>query len=76
MAKGLQIAEPPRRRSEATEHSAEVSQTGRGEKFSQVAEGEKNGYRIVVARVAIQDDLTHARPPQRRSCRGGPAGAG
>ena len=41
MAKGLQIAEPPRRRSEATEHSAEVSQTGRGEKFSQVAEGEK-----------------------------------
>lgn len=41
MAKGLQIAEPPRRRSETTEHSAEVSKTGRGEKFSQVAEGEK-----------------------------------
>ena len=41
MAKGLQIAEPPRRRSEATEHSAEVSKTGRGEKFSQVDEGEK-----------------------------------
>ena len=41
MAKGLQIAEPPRRRSEATEHSAEVSKTGRGEKFTQVAEGEK-----------------------------------
>ena len=41
MAKGLQIAQPPRRRSEATEHPAEVLETGRGEKFTQVAEGEK-----------------------------------
>ena len=41
MAKGLQIAEPPRRRSEAREHPAEVSKAGRGEKFTQVAEGEK-----------------------------------
>ena len=41
MAKGLQIAEPPRRRSEATEHPAGVLKTGRGEKFTQVAEGEK-----------------------------------
>lgn len=41
MAKGLQIAEPPRRRNEATEHPAEVSETGRGEKFTQVAESEK-----------------------------------
>lgn len=41
MAKGLQIAEPPRRRSEATERLAEAPKTGRGEKFTQVAEGEK-----------------------------------
>ena len=41
MAKGLQIAEPPRRRSEATEYPADVPKTGRGEKFTQVAEGEK-----------------------------------
>lgn len=41
MAKGLQIAEPPRRRSEGDEVPAEVPRTGRGEKFTQVAEGEK-----------------------------------
>ena len=41
MAKGLQIAEPPRRRNEATEDPAEVSETGREEKFTQVAESEK-----------------------------------
>ena len=41
MAKGLQIAEPPRRRSEATEHPTEVLKTGRGEKFTQMAAGEK-----------------------------------
>ena len=41
MAKGLQIAEPPRRRSEAPEHLPEGSRTGRGEKFTQVAESEK-----------------------------------
>ena len=41
MAKGLNIAEPPRRRSEAAPESAEDrSETG-GEKFSQVAEDEK-----------------------------------
>ena len=41
MAKGLQMAEPPRRRSEAMEHPAEVSKRSKGEKFTQVAEGEK-----------------------------------
>lgn len=41
MAKGLQIAEPPRRRSEVTKHLTEVSKAGRGEKFTQVAEGGK-----------------------------------
>jgi len=45
MAKGLHIAEPPRRRSEvATETSKEVQVTPEqvgGEKFTQVAESEK-----------------------------------
>lgn len=41
MAKGLQIAEPPRRRSEVTEQAPETPKAGRGEKFTQVAEGEK-----------------------------------
>lgn len=45
MAKGLKIAEPPRRRSEvATETPKEAQvkpEQGRGEKFTQVAEGEK-----------------------------------
>jgi len=41
MAKGLQIAEPPRRRSEPAEVPPETSREGRGEKFTQVAEGEK-----------------------------------
>lgn len=41
MAKGLQIAEPPRRRSESLFEPAGQPQKGRGEKFSQIAEGEK-----------------------------------
>jgi hypothetical protein len=41
MAKGLQIAEPPRRRSEAAQDSPEGPNEGRGEKFTQVAEAEK-----------------------------------
>ena len=50
MARGLQIAEPPRRRSEPVEDKAPVQelpkpqadeQQGRGVKFSQVAEHEK-----------------------------------
>lgn len=41
MAKGLQIAEPPRRRTEVTPQPQEPAQNGRGEKFSQVAEIEK-----------------------------------
>lgn len=42
MAKGLQIAEPPRRRSEAAPEAPEPAETAsKGEKFSQVAEGEK-----------------------------------
>ena len=42
MAKGLQIAEPPRRRSEPAQAAPETNaERGRGEKFSQVAEIEK-----------------------------------
>lgn len=41
MAKGLQIAEPPRRRAEAAPEAREPVETGKGEMFSQVAEGEK-----------------------------------
>lgn len=41
MAKGLQIAEPPRRRSELSEGSTEPPKAARGEKFTQVAESEK-----------------------------------
>lgn len=41
MAKGLQIAEPPRRRSELTERSGAPPEGARGEKFTQVAESEK-----------------------------------
>jgi len=41
MAKGLQIAEPPRRRSEAAQEPTAPSEKGRGEKFTQVAESEK-----------------------------------
>ena len=41
MAKGLQIAEPPRRRSELLEHPGERSRPASGEKFSHVAEGDK-----------------------------------
>lgn len=45
MAKGLQIAEPPRRRSDADVEPPKANliktEKGRGEKFSQVAEGEK-----------------------------------
>lgn len=41
MAKGLQIAEPPKRRSEAAQEAPVAHETGRGEKFTQVAEGEK-----------------------------------
>ncbi len=41
MAKGLQIAEPPRRRNDTAESKPEATRAGRGEKFSQVAEGEK-----------------------------------
>ena len=41
MAKGLQMAEPPRRRSEAPQEPSAVPKEGRGEKFTQVAEGEK-----------------------------------
>ena len=49
MARGLQIAEPPRRRSEPVEDKAPVQETpapqtgeqGRGVKFTQVAEHEK-----------------------------------
>jgi len=45
MAKGLQIAEPPRRRSDTDVEPPKPvlaePEKGRGEKFSQVAEGEK-----------------------------------
>lgn len=41
MAKGLQIAEPPRRRNEVAELAHEAEKAGRGEKFTQVAESEK-----------------------------------
>ena len=47
MAKGLQIAEPPRRRTEAEEPKSEAPKTkpqvahDSGVKFTQVAEGEK-----------------------------------
>lgn len=41
MAKGLQIAEPPRRRAETAAEAPKNPEKGRGEKFSQVAEGEK-----------------------------------
>jgi hypothetical protein len=41
MAKGLQIAEPPRRRTEGMPQPQEPAQKGTGEKFSQVAEIEK-----------------------------------
>ena len=41
MAKGLQIAEPPRRRSEPAAEAPKQPEKGRGEKFSQVAESEK-----------------------------------
>lgn len=41
MAKGLQIAEPPRRRSEPSQETAPDPQKAKGQKFSQVAEGEK-----------------------------------
>ncbi|MEM7674496.1 MAG: hypothetical protein AAF449_00685 [Myxococcota bacterium] len=37
----MQIAEPPRRRSEPEPKVARVPETGRGEKFTQVAESEK-----------------------------------
>lgn len=38
---GLQMAEPPRRRNEPASEAPEEPETGRGEKFIQVAEGEK-----------------------------------
>jgi len=41
MAKGLQIAEPPRRRSTPANQARDKQAEGRGDKFSQVAEGEK-----------------------------------
>lgn len=41
MAKGLQIAEPPKRRSEVAQEVPAAQEAGRGEKFTQVAEGEK-----------------------------------
>lgn len=41
MAKGLQIAEPPRRRSKATSEPAAAPDKGRGEKFTQIVESEK-----------------------------------
>lgn len=41
MAKGLQIAEPPRRRNDGAEAAPKVQETPKGEKFAQVAEGEK-----------------------------------
>ena len=41
MAKGLQIAEPPRRRSETTPEPQRRVQVVTGEKFSQVAEEDK-----------------------------------
>ena len=41
MAKGLQIAEPPRRRSETVEQTQAMPKADRGDKFIQVAEGEK-----------------------------------
>lgn len=45
MAKGLQIAEPPRRRSEAAPDAPKdtraYQENGRGEKFTQVAESDK-----------------------------------
>ena len=41
MAKGLQIAEPPRRRTEAAQEPPAAPKEGRGEKFTQVAESEK-----------------------------------
>lgn len=41
MAKGLQIAEPPRRRSEPPPETEKKMEQGRGEKFAQVAESEK-----------------------------------
>ncbi|TCP38064.1 hypothetical protein [Rhodovulum marinum] len=41
MAKGLQMAEPPRRRTEAVPEAPTTPEKGRGVKFTQVAEGEK-----------------------------------
>ena len=41
MAKGLQIAEPPRRRTETPQEPSAAPNEGRGEKFTQVAESEK-----------------------------------
>jgi hypothetical protein len=41
MAKGLQIAEPPRRRSGPPQQAEKPAEKSRGEKFSQLAEDEK-----------------------------------
>ena len=49
MAKGLRIAEPPRRRSEATPEPGRRGQA-RDEKFSQVAEDEKVQFNRRVSR--------------------------
>ena len=40
MAKGLNISDPPRRKSEQTKKPAAPSSGAEGEKFTQVAEGE------------------------------------
>lgn len=41
MAKGLQIAEPPKRKAEAVQQAPKTSKKGRGDKFDQVAGAQK-----------------------------------